>query len=164
MSLRNAFKSAAAVLGTLMLGFATSANAATATTTFQVTATVQATCTISAGALAFGPYTGALISSTSTITVTCTNTSPYNVGLNPGATTGATVTTRQMLNGGAKLNYALFQDSGYTKNWGQTVGTDTEAGTGNGAAQTLTVYGQVAAGQYPNPGSYTDTVTATVTY
>jgi len=27
-----------------------------------------------------------------------------------------------------------------------------------------TVYGQVAAGQYVAPGSYTDTITATVTY
>jgi spore coat protein U-like protein len=49
-------------------------------------------------------------------------------------------------------------------NWGNTVGTDTVAGTGNGAAQALTVYGQIAAGLYVTPGSYTDTITATVTY
>jgi spore coat protein U-like protein len=158
------FAALSAAVGVLVLGPASVANASTVQTTFTVTATVQATCTISAGNLAFGTYTGVVANSTSTITVTCTNTSPYNVGLNPGATTGATVTTRQMLNGAATLNYALFQDNGHTKNWGQTVGTDTVAGTGNGAAQTLTVYGQVAAGQYPTPGSYSDTITATVTY
>src|SRR5262249_56597254 len=100
-----------------------------------------------------------------TITVTCTNTSPYNVGLDPGTATGATVTTRKMSGpGGALLAYALYQDAAHTKNWGNTVGTDTVAGTGNGNAQSLTVYGQVAAGQYVTPGAYADTITATITY
>jgi spore coat protein U-like protein len=64
----------------------------------------------------------------------------------------------------AVLSYGLFQNAGFTTNWGQTTGTDTVTGTGNGAAQAITVYGQVAAGQYVAPGSYVDTVTATVTY
>jgi spore coat protein U-like protein len=139
--------------------------AATATTTFSVTATVQATCLISANPLAFGTYTGVLINATTTLQVTCTNTTPYNVGLNAGTATGATVTTRKMTGpASATLNYALFQDSSRTINWGQTVGTDTVTGTGNGSAQTLTVYGQLSANQYPAPGSYSDTITATVTY
>jgi spore coat protein U domain-containing protein, fimbrial subunit CupE1/2/3/6 len=139
--------------------------AATATTTFQVTATVQATCLISATNLAFGTYTGVQVAQTSTISVTCTNTTPYNVGLNPGTASGATVTTRKMTGpGGALLAYALYQDAGHTINWGQTVGTDTEAGTGNGSAQALTVYGLLTAGQYVTPGAYVDTITATVTY
>ena len=146
-------------------GLPKATQAATATTTFQVTATVQATCLISATNLAFGTYTGVVASSTSTITVTCTNTSPYNVGLNPGTAPGATVTTRKMTGpGAALLAYALYQDAGHTINWGQTVGTDTEAGTGNGSAQTLTVYGLLGAGQFPAPGAYVDTITATVTY
>jgi len=139
--------------------------AATATTTFQVTATVQATCLISATNLNFGTYTGVLVSSTSTITVTCTNTSPYNVGLNAGTAPGATVTTRKMSGpGGALLAYALYQDAAHSINWGNTVGTDTVAGTGNGNAQALTVYGQVGAGQFVTPGAYVDTITATITY
>jgi spore coat protein U-like protein len=64
----------------------------------------------------------------------------------------------------ALLNYAMFSNSTRTTNWGQTVGTDTVTGTGNGAAQALTVYGQVTAGQFVAPGAYTDTITATVTY
>ena len=144
---------------------ATPVLAATATTTFQVTATVQATCLISATNLSFGTYTGVVATSTSTITVTCTNTSPYNVGLNAGTASGATVTTRKMSGpGGALLSYALYQDAAHTTNWGNTVGTDTVARTGNGNAQSLTVYGQVAAGQYVTPGAYADTITATITY
>jgi spore coat protein U-like protein len=38
------------------------------------------------------------------------------------------------------------------------------SGTGNGNAQTLTVYGQLPAGQYVTPGAYADTITATITY
>ena len=80
---------------------------------------------------------------TSTTTVTCTNTTPYNVGFNAGTAPGATVTTRKMTGpGGALLAYALYQDAAHTINWGNTIGTDTETGTGNGSGQTLTVYGQ----------------------
>jgi spore coat protein U-like protein len=137
--------------------------AGTATTTFQVTATVQATCNISATNLAFGTYAGAQTDATSTVTVTCTNTTPWNVGLNAG-TCGATVSARCMANGAAQLNYALYRDSARTQNWGNTVGTDTLAGTGNGTAQASTVYGRIAAGQFPAPGAYTDTITATVSF
>jgi len=139
--------------------------ATTATTTYAVTATVQATCTVSATALAFGTYTGVVANSTSSVSVTCTNTTTYNVGLNPGLASGATVTARQMTGpSSALLNYSLYSDSARSVNWGQTIGTDTVTGTGNGSAQGLTVYGQVPAGQSPAPGSYSDTITATVTY
>lgn len=141
------------------------AQAATATTTFQVTANVTATCQIAATNLAFGSYAGVQTDATSTITVTCTNTTPYNVGLDAGTSTGATVTTRAMTGpGGATLGYALYSDGARTVNWGNTVGTDTVAGTGTGSAQTLTVYGRIPAGSLPAPGAYTDTITATVTY
>jgi spore coat protein U-like protein len=153
-------------LGFLALGLATQpAVAATVTTTFGITATVQATCLVSATSLAFGTYTGAVATSTSAVSVTCTNTTPYNVGLSAGLATGATVAARQMTGpASALLGYALFSDAARTVNWGQTIGTDTVAGTGNGAAQAITVYGQATAGQFVAPGAYTDTITATVTY
>lgn len=69
-----------------------------------------------------------------------------------------------MVNGANLLAYALYSDSGRTTNWGNTVSTDTVPGTGNGSAQTLTVYGRIAAAQYVTPGSYADTITATITY
>lgn len=137
----------------------------TATTTFSVTAVITATCSISATNLAFGTYTRALVKSTSTISVNCTNLTSYNVGLNAGVATGATVTNRNMTGpGSALLKYQLFSNSGYTTNWGNTVGTDTLAGTGNGANQSLTVYGQIPASEFTAQGSYTDTITVTLTY
>jgi spore coat protein U-like protein len=166
MQISKAFKPffAAALCGSA-LSLVPAAQAATATTTFAVTATVQATCTVTATALGFGTYVpSAASAATSTISVTCTNTTPYNVGLNAGVASGATVTNRSMTGpGSALLNYALTSDSGHTTNWGNSTGSWV-GGTGNGSAQALTVYGQVAAGQYVAPGAYSDTITATVNY
>ena len=135
------------------------------TASFTVTAVVQATCTIIANPLAFGTYSGLLINATSTLSVTCTNTTSYNIGLNAGTATGATVTNRSMTGpSSALLGYKLFSNSGLTTNWGNTVGTNTLGGTGSGALQPLSVRGQIPAGQYVRPGSYTDTITATITY
>ena len=118
------------LLGSLALG--PPAVAANATATFQVTATVQATCLISATNLSFGTYAGVQTDALSTVTVTCTNTTPYNVGLSAGLATGATVTTRKMTGPGTGLlAYSLSQNDGRTINWGNTIGTDTEIGTGN---------------------------------
>lgn len=168
MPVPSLFKSSIpAVLAFAMVGlFLAPANASTtATTTFAVSANVQATCLIAATPLAFGTYTGAVATSTSTVSVTCTNTTPYNVSLGAGLASGATVTTRKMTGpSAAVLSYAMYTDSARSVNWGQTIGTDTVVGTGNGASQPLTVYGSVPAGQYVAPGAYSDTITATVTY
>jgi spore coat protein U-like protein len=139
----------------------------TTTTPFTVQMTITASCVInSAGTLNFGSQ-GVLTSAvpaTSTIQVQCTNTTPYNIGLDAGTATGATVTTRKMTNAGNTISYALYSNAGMTTNWGNTVGTDTVAATGNGAAQSYTVYGQVPAQATPAPATYTDTITVTVTY
>ena len=140
-------------------------NLGTSQSNIGVGGSVQNGCAISATSLAFGTYAGSLVNSTSTITATCTNGTTYNVGLNAGTATGATVTNRSMTGpGGTLLGYKLFSNSGHTINWGNTVGTDTVARTGTGLAQSLTVYGQTPSGQNVVPGSYADTITATLTY
>jgi spore coat protein U-like protein len=157
----------AGLLGILLLSLPlTPGVAATATNTFAVTATVQATCLVTATTVAFGTYTGVVVTATGTLSITCTNTTPYSVALSAGlgVTPTATVTTRHMTGPGVGLNYGLFRDGAWTLNWGLTPGTDTAAGTGNGNVQTLTVYGQLPAGQYIAPGAYTDTITATINY
>ena len=158
---RTAGLGAATLLATLATG---AVHAATATASSTISATVQATCLISATSLGFGTYTGVLLETTSTISITCTNTTPYNVGLNVGLGTGATVTARKMMSGANLLIYAMYRDAARTLNWGNTVSTDTQAGTGTGTLQPLTVYGRVPASQFVAPGVYSDTITATVTY
>lgn len=164
MSMKSA--SAVLALGFLMSGLSSrSVPAATPTASFGVTATVQAACQVTANAMAFGAYTAAALNATTTVSVTCTNTTPYNVGLSAGLAPGATVTTRKMTGpGSALLSYALVSNPQGTVNWGQTVGTDTVAGIGNGAAQAFTVYGRILGEQYVANGAYADTITVTVTY
>ncbi|AIO41047.1 spore coat protein U [Burkholderia latens] len=141
----------------------------TATAQFNVTLTIQANCTIAANPLAFGT-TGVLASALdqqTTLSVTCTNTTPYNVGLDAGAVTGSTVASRLMAgtttgNTGTTVGYQIYQDSGHATIWGNTQGTDTVGGTGTGSAQALNVYGHVPAQATPKPDTYQATVTATV--
>lgn len=153
-------------IAVMLPGIAVAANS---TTTFEVSATVADHCDVSATNLAFGsitPVTNTNNDITSTVTVTCSNGTSYNVGLNTGL--NASGSTRRMSDGGATpnyLTYEMYSNSGRTSIWGNTVGTDTVAGTGNGTDQALTVYGRVPSGQQTVPtGSYTDTVTVTVTF
>lgn len=140
--------------------------ASTATSAFQVTATVGATCTLTSTNLAFGGYSGSQLAATSTLSVVCTLSTPYNVGLSAGISTGATVSSRAMTGStsAALLHYGLYADAAHTVNWGNTVGTDTLAGVGTGTAQALTIYGMIPASQGVPADSYADTVTATITY
>ncbi|WP_404712933.1 spore coat U domain-containing protein [Sphingomonas sp. MMS24-J13] len=147
------------------MSVASPADAATTTTTFPVSATVQAACSMSASNIAFGTYTGATLTATGSLSVTCTNSTSFTVGLSAGTGNGATTTTRNMMGpGAATLSYQMFRDAGYSANWGNTIGTDTYPGVGTGSGQILTIYGRVPAGQGSTPGAYSDTITATLTY
>jgi spore coat protein U-like protein len=155
-----------AIAGAVLL--APQARAATSTGNFAITGTITATCQVNASTLAFGAYNPVLnanLDVTGTVSVSCTNATPYNIGLGVGAGTGATITNRKMTSGANTLTYQVFRDAARTLNWGQTVGTDTVAGTGNGVAQAITAYGRIPAGQTTAAvGAYTDTVVITITY
>lgn len=137
----------------------------TATAQFSVTSTYTPICMLAATNLNFGTYTESLVNAVSSITVVCPSGVSYAVGLSAGTAPGATVSNRSMTgSNGALLHYALFRDAGHTLNWGNTVGVDTQPGTGNAVGQILTVYGQLPSGQTILTGAYTDTITATVTF
>ena len=151
------------------------AQAATATTTFTVSVSIAATCTIGVADLAFGPQgvLSANVDQTSTITVTCSNTTPYSVGMDNGLNFSGG--TRRMKDTGAGttfVNYGLYTDAARSFAWITTAspssctgGASTCAlGTGNGTAQTITLYGRIPAQTTPAPATFNDTVTAAVTY
>ncbi|MDO5624861.1 MAG: spore coat U domain-containing protein [Pseudomonadota bacterium] len=151
-----------AVLGSA----AWASQAATTTANFQVKMAVNKTCKVTAGAASdidFGAQdAGATgLSQSSTITVRCTKTTPYTVGLLPGNTnTGG---AGDMVNGEDKVPYQLRKTSATGAAWGNVSG-NWLSGTGNGTDQSLTVWATVAEVPYVAPGSYVDTVTVTVTY
>jgi spore coat protein U-like protein len=134
--------------------------------TFSVLATTALNCNVSATDLNFGSA-GVLnnnIDSTSTISVSCINGAPYNVGLSIGSGVGATVASRKMTGSGSTITYALYKDVSRSTVWGNTVGVDTVSGTGIGSTQNLIVYGRVPPQSTPAPGVYLDTIVVTVTY
>ncbi len=145
------------------------AQAGTDTTTFNVTITVTSTCDIHTGPttnVAFGSVASSAtnVSATSALTVNCTSQTPYTVALDNGQH-GSAGPVRAMQNGSNTVGYQLYQDAAHSQVWGSTTGTggNVYAGTGSGSAQTLTVHGLVSSANSP-AGSYTDTVTATVSY
>jgi spore coat protein U-like protein len=130
---------------------------ATATANFTVTATVAANCTVSTSAagIPFGTYAagGGAKTGTLNILVTCTNGTPYTIGLSDGSGGGTALGMRTMASAATaadKLEYNLYLDTGYLVKWNDPLanlpGTNNASGTGTGmlAGGTLyPVYGQL---------------------
>ncbi|AYD62699.1 spore coat U domain-containing protein [Achromobacter sp. B7] len=137
------------------------------TANFNVTLTITANCVIAANNLAFGTH-GVLntaITGNTTLNVTCSNTTPYTVGLSSGTGTGSSGTTRFMQGTGsntATVAYQLYQPNSPTVVWGDAQVADRVGGVGNGSAQALVVNGTVPVQTTPAPDTYSSTVTATV--
>ena len=141
------------------------ARATTVTQNFTVQVTIIASCTIvSTATLNFGGSVGVLTANvdvSSTLQVQCTNTTPYNIGLNAGTGGGATVAARLMTSGANTITYSLYKDSGHTAVWGNTVGTDTQQEV---ARKFCRECGRIPPQTTPAPATYSDTITVTVTY
>jgi spore coat protein U-like protein len=156
----------------LTLAVSLVAGAATTTATFEVKVTIQSECTLSATTLDFGAIGGldpiaGNRDGQSTLTVTCTPQTPYQVGMDQGNVSGSTVLDRLMSTGTATLRFQLYKEANRTNIWGNTPGAggNTLGGTGTGSAQTLTVYGRIPGGQgQPQAGAYSSVVTAAITY
>lgn len=143
-----------------------SAAAATATTTMSVSLIIQAGCSVSATALNFGTASvlSAQIGATADVNVVCTDETAYTIGLDLGG--NSLSGQRRMIGPAAEtVMYDLYRDSGHATPWGNTIGTNTVAGTGTGNTQLYIVYGLIPAPQpSPDPGGYADLVNVTVTY
>lgn len=142
--------------------------ASPATTSFLVTAQIEDNCSVSANALNFGNYVYTANSDQITlINVTCTAGTTYKIALDAGLS-GGTTSSRKMRGTPTTntLDYFLYSDFGRTANWGNIIGTDTVAGTGDGTTQGIIVYGRIPSGQNTAvvDSTYTDTITVTVTF
>ena len=176
LTMKSAKRVAALGLGLLGLGLVAAAPALAATVTgnMAVSSSVTATCVISAAPLSFAAYdtvTTANKDAEAVLTFTCTNGTPgiqitLGQGLTPATGSTTAIPLRQMTNGGAgRLAYFLYQETGRTMVWGDTLATAPAAVVGTGAAQTATVFGRIPSGQTTVvAGTYTDTVVATVNF
>lgn len=142
-----------------------SAEMRTLSTTMYVGASLTATCRIeSATNLDFGSVDGVLgqnVDSNSTITVTCTQSTGFNVGLDNGL--NASGTTRRMRGTAGYIPYELYRDASRSTRWGNDASSWVHT-AGVGTPQALTVYGRVRPQTMPGGGNYQDTIVVTVTY
>lgn len=160
--------------GLACVAFAAPAQAATETDTFDITLEIEAACSVTAGVgsnidLGTEPSTATDLSGSSSITVNCSNTVPYFVGLAPS--NGDTDGKGELAPTGSSpdtIAYTLRSTAGSSGAvWGNTATTSAVgngvAGTGNGSDQNLTVYVTVDEANVA-PDVYSDTVTVTVNY
>lgn len=131
-------------------------------------ALARAQCTTSTTPVSFGVYVptaGAPDHSTGNVTVKCSGfTGAFMIALSAGG--GGSFANRRLSNGSAALSYQLYNNAGRTVVWG-----DGSAGTGvvSGGCYivcntTFTIYGLIPALQVVSPGTYFDTIVATVTF
>jgi len=150
------------------------AQALTVSSNFQVLMTITKACTVTAGPASNINLGSAVLSTAintsgnSSISVTCSKTTPYFIGLMPSnaSTTGAGTMAGTISGNTDVVPYQLYSVSGSTI-WGNTATSTTVgngvAGTGTGAAQLTSVYAIAASANF-TPDAYKDTVTVTVNY
>jgi spore coat protein U-like protein len=142
-------------------------------------AAIHVRCTATAGGLAFGvynPLSAGGDASTESLSVTCNahgngsaTVSPI-VALSSGLS--GSFKPRAMFSGANTLNYNIYSSPAYAQivgdgSGGTVVGTTTPfvvVAGGNSVTATWTFYGLIPPSQNVIPGSYSDTITVTVTY
>lgn len=137
---------------------------ASASFAFQARTTVVNDCLINAGSLAFGNANvlNAAVRTTAAMTIQCTAGSAYQIVLNGGVYGSGVARKMKNVVNGEMVDYQI-SNSYDGADWGGGAGGGAPAaGTGNGAVQTLTLYGKVGAQTTPSPGDYKDTITATL--
>jgi spore coat protein U-like protein len=142
--------------------------AGSAVTSMPVGATVEAACTVSATDLEFGafsPFDGAR-DATASIFATCSNGTMFDLSLDAGTGTGATAATRRMTHAtsGNLLDYGLYSDPARSEPWGDELKLNTIEGEGDGSTQQLVVYGRIPDPTLAAVGTFSDTITLTVSY
>jgi spore coat protein U-like protein len=104
------------------------------------------------------------VTTSMTLTVTCSSHTGYQVGLDDGKNFDGA--TRRMRGGPTHsdyIGYGLYKNASYSTPWGNTKGNDTVTGTSS--TQTFTVYGKINPNQgHVNQGDYFDAVTVYVYY
>jgi spore coat protein U-like protein len=127
-----------------------------------------AQCSASANGVAFGSYnalSGLAVNSVGNVSVSCLLSLGYNISLSSGG--AGSFSPRRLNNGGNTLNYNLYTGPTYLTVWGDgSGGTATVSGSIGFLLIPVNhvVYGRIPAGQNAAAGSYTDTISVTVTY
>ncbi|MGH8378783.1 MAG: Csu type fimbrial protein [Gammaproteobacteria bacterium] len=129
---------------------------------------LAATCTVTSTSVNFGnynPLAAAPRNRTGRITVTCNGNGTLTVALSTGQS--GSYDPRYMISGTTAdhLDYNLYTSPARTIIFGDgTGGTQTVSKKFNNRSVRINVYGQIPAMENIAPGSYTDSIVATVTF
>jgi len=130
---------------------------------------VNAACMIaSINGVGFGQYdVFTSLSNTSgvgSLTVNCNGggSSSFVTSLSTGQSN--TYSTRVMKNGGNSLSYNLYTSAARTVVWGNGTGGSSVISTRRNSNTTLSIFGEIPAEQDSGVGTYTDSITATVSF
>ena len=133
-------------------------------------AAVNCTFDVASG-VAFGtydPFAGGATTSNGTLAFRCTGVGSGTVDVTVTLSKGSSTTyTPRTMTGPATMDYNLYIDPFGLLIWGDGTGGSFPFGpfsVSNNQTVTLTIYGQIPAGQDLAPGSYSDTITASVNY
>ncbi len=131
-------------------------------------------CSVGTTSVAFGNYnptSATAVTTTGNVAVTCSALVLFSVAyvISMNAGNSGSFSTRFMNLTGQHLNYNLYQDVAHTLIWGDGTGgsnTVSDSYTAIGLSETnnYTVYGLLPTLQPIAAGTYTDTITVTVTY
>jgi spore coat protein U-like protein len=167
------FKFAKALTAIALLTTTTNYNpvrATTATGTFNASTTVGSTCTFSLSSIAFGAYLNSALTGDATITANCTNNTVASFAITTA--TNGTGNSYKLLRSSGSLDTTndvllatFYKESGFTNQL--YLNSNTISYTGTGSSGTAgTIYGRITASQGTDkaPGSFTKTITVTVTY
>lgn len=157
------------------------AHAGTNTASTKATATLGSNCSISATGINFGSITQNGSSqqlwapSQGSLSILCTNKTTYKIALNMGVNSANDARYLVGDNSGQQVVYTICQSASFSGTLGNGGGCALtwrtsssgvniqKTGTGNGTMQTIPMYGIVNTGYYI-PDTYSDTITATLTY
>lgn len=133
---------------------------------FSVDAIVGGSCAVDATAMNFGSTTflDAALDAGNTISIRCPVGTDYTISLNGGLSGATDPEARELDSGTATISYGIYRDAGRTQPWGETIGTNTLAGTGTGIFQDFPAYGRIPSQPTPPAGVFADTIVVTVTY
>ena len=121
-------------------------------------------CTIGTTAVAFGQYdprSATPDDGVGSVTLNCSAFRSASVSMSTGS---GTYLQRKMTSGTNTLNYNLYTTSTRTIVWGNGTSGSSIVPLARNFTGTITVYGRIPAGQNVRAGTYTDTVTVTVTF
>lgn len=123
--------------------------------------------TLTGGSITFAAYVPDATADNdgaTTVSVRCTKDTPVTIAMNAGQGAGATEAARILTSPDDTLEYSLYTDSSRSDVWGSGAAAVGFNGDGLLSTTSLNVYGRIEAGQDVTPGSFTDSVTVTLTY